>query len=418
MELVTLIYVLLIIAFAKAVGELVSRVNQPAIVGELLAGIILGPAIVGYFFMEELGDMYDPGTKSGGFISDLADFGMLFLMLYSGLQFSPKALRAASWQGSSIAVMGVAVPLAFGSVVLMLLGYEGTELAFVSLAIAVTALPVTMRVLVDLEVIRTKTAGTIISAAMVSDAALLLGLGLVLSSEQGRDSVPELALLAAGFVLFFALAVLIGRYVVPHIYQLLKWMRTGEAAFAVAIGFAIAFAVLAERMGLPAVIGAFIAGLLLSQTGTGLKTWERVQDILSGVTIGFLAPVFFVLIGFSVEFGEVAKAIPLLVCILAVAVAGKLIGSYLPARAWGLGRNESVAVGSMMMGKGAMELVFARIALEEGIIGERMFSVLILMAFVSTMLAPIMFKIFYNKAVERKEIQPAKITVVDVSRLD
>ena len=417
MELITLIYVLLIIAFAKAVGELVSRVNQPPIVGELLAGIILGPSILGFVFSDELDAMYDSRIGPGQFISYLADFGMLFLMLYAGLQFSPKALRAASWQGSSIAAMGVAVPLAFGSIAVFLLGSRSTELAFVSLAIAVTALPVTMRVLVDLEVIRTRTAGAIISAALVSDAALLLALGLVLSSNQGHDSPLELALLATGFVLFFALAVLIGRYVVPHIYQLLKWMRTGEAAFAVAIGFAIAFAILAERMGLPAVIGAFIAGLLLSQTGTGLKTWERVQDILSGVTIGFLAPVFFVLIGFSVEFDEVAKALPLLITILVVAVVGKLAGSYLPARAWGFGRNESIAIGSMMMGKGAMELVFARIALEQGIIDEQMFSVLILMAFISTMLAPILFKVFYNRAVEAKEIRPAQVTVVDVSRI-
>jgi Kef-type K+ transport system membrane component KefB len=417
MELITLIYVLLIIAFAKAVGELVSRVNQPPIVGELLAGIILGPSILGIIFSNELGPMYDQLSEPGKFISNLADFGMLFLMLYAGLQFSPKALRAATWQGGSIAAMGVAVPLAFGSVVVLLLGLKGTELAFVSLAIAVTALPVTMRVLVDLEVMQTRTAGTIISAALVSDAALLLALGLVLSSEQGHNSPTELALLATGFVLFFALAVLTGRYAVPRIYQLLKWMQTGEAAFAVAIGFAIAFAVLAERMGLPAVIGAFIAGLLLSQTGTGLKTWERVQDILSGVTIGFLAPVFFVLIGFSVEFDKVALAVPLLISILAVAVIGKLVGSYLPARAWGYGRNESIAIGSMMMGKGAMELVFARIALEQGIIDEQMFSVLILMAFISTMLAPILFKTFYNRAVLNKEIRPTQITVIDVSRI-
>ena len=418
MELITLIYVLLIIAFAKAVGEMVSRVNQPPIVGELLAGIVIGPSVLGLAFNEELEAMYSADFEPGQFISNLADFGMLFLMLYAGLQFSPKALRAASWQGSTIAAAGVALPVAFGAVVVFLLGYRGTELAFVSLAIAVTALPVTLRVLVDMEVVRTRTGGTIISAALVSDAALLLALGLVLSSYEGHDSPIDLAFLAGGFLLFFGLAILIGKYVVPYIYKMLKWMRTGEAAFAVAIGFAIAFAILAERMGLPAVIGAFIAGLLLSQTGTGLKTWERVQDILSGVTIGFLAPVFFVLIGFSVEFDEVAKALPLLASILAVAVIGKLVGSYLPARAQSFGRNESAAIASMMMGKGAMELVFARIALEQGIIDGQMFSVLILMAFISTMLAPIMFKTFYNRAVVKKEISASQVTVLDVSRME
>lgn len=416
MEFITLIYVLLIIAFAKAVGEIVSRVNQPPIVGELLAGIILGPSLLGVLFSGELDAMYDSTKGSGLFISTLADFGMLFLMLYAGLQFSPKALRAASIQGGAIAAMGIAIPMALGIIVAAMFDLRGTELAFVSLAISVTALPVTMRVLVDLGVMQTRTAGTIISAAIVSDAALLLGLGLVLSSKQGHGTPIELILLATGFVSFFALAVLIGRYAVPQIYRMLRWMRTGEAAFAVAIGFAIAFAILADWMGLPGVIGAFIAGLLLSQTGTGLKTWERVQDVLSGVTIGFLAPVFFVLIGFSVDFDAVANALPLFVAVLAVAIGGKMLGSYIPSRMGGLGSNESIAIGSMMMGKGAMELVFAKIALEEGIIDDQMFSVLIMMAFISTMLAPIIFTRFYNRAIMKKEIQPTK-AAADVSRV-
>jgi Kef-type K+ transport system membrane component KefB len=214
------------------------------------------------------------------------------------------------------------------------------------------------------------------------------------------------------------LAILLGKYIVPYVYRMLRWMRTGEAAFAVAIGFAIAFAILAERLGLPAVIGAFIAGLLLRQTGKGLKTWDRVEGILSGVTMGFLAPIFFVLIGFTVDFNMVSEALPLLTAVVLVAVLGKIIGSYLPARAMGVKRNEALAIGSMMMGKGAMELVFARIALEQGIIGPDLFSLLVLMAFASTILAPIMFKMFYNKAVESGEIQLSPKPAIDTSIIE
>jgi len=417
MELITLVYVLVIIGFAKAFGELASRVNQPAIVGELLAGVVLGPVLLGKVF-SELGDLYDLTLEPGRFISDLADFGMLFLMLYSGMLFSSRLLRSASLLGGCIAALGLAAPLAFGYVVGVLFGYEGNGLAFISIAVAVTALPVTIRILIDLEVMKTKTASTIVSAALISDVVLLLALSLVLSNARGGISFAETLYLGSGFILFFVLALLIGRYIVPYIYKLLKWMRTGEAAFAVAIGFAIAFAVLAERMGLPAVIGAFIAGLLLAQTGKGLKTWERVQDVLSGVTIGFLAPIFFVLIGFTLDFEEVACALPLLSAIILVAVLAKVFGSYLPARAWGLGKNESMAIGSMMMGKGAMEMVFAKVALEEGIIDLRLFSVLVLMAFLSTALAPVLFKLFYNRAVENREIHIAPVMVIDVSRVE
>ena len=111
------------------------------------------------------------------------------------------------------------------------------------------------------------------------------------------------------------------------------------------------------------------------------------------------------LIGFSVNFDIVSGNLPLLLVIVSVAVAGKIIGSYVPARALGVKRNEALAIGSMMMGKGAMELVFARIAYQNNLIEEDLFSVLVLMAFISTMLAPVMFKYFYNKAAMKGEIQ-------------
>lgn len=400
MELSILVYVLLLIAFAKALGEAVSRVNQPPIVGELLAGIILGPFILGEVFTG-LEEMY-----SSQFLSDLADLGILFLMLYVGMEFSPRNLFSSSWKGGSIAAMGLVFPLGLGYYLAILFGFEGAERAFIALAMAVTALPVTIRILKDMDVINTRTSETIVSAALITDIALLFAMGIVLGG--GRDASPyELLYLAAGFIMFFVLAFLIGRYVVPHIYKLLRRMQTGEGAFAVAIGIALVFAVLAERIGLPGFIGAFVAGVLLRETGTGLRVWARVEDILSGVTLGFLAPIFFVLIGFSLDFDAVSRNLPLLVAATSIAIVGKIAGSFIPARLLGIGGNESMAISSMMMGKGAMELVFARLALEEGLIGNEVFSVLVLMGFVSTFLAPVMFSYFFKRAERAGEIQPA-----------
>lgn len=400
MELSILVYVLLLIAFAKALGEAVSRVNQPPIVGELLAGIILGPFILGEVFAG-LEDMY-----SSQFLSDLADLGILFLMLYVGMEFSPRNLFSSSWKGGAIAALGIVFPLGLGYYLAILFGFEGAERAFIALAMAVTALPVTIRILKDMDVINTRTSETIVSAALITDIALLFAMGIVLGG--GRDASPyELLYLAAGFIMFFVLAFLIGRYVVPHIYKLLRRMQTGEGAFAVAIGIALVFAVLAERIGLPGFIGAFVAGVLLRETGTGLRVWARVEDILSGVTLGFLAPIFFVLIGFSLDFDAVSRNLPLLVAATSIAIVGKIAGSFIPARLLGIGGNESMAISSMMMGKGAMELVFARLALEEGLIGNEVFSVLVLMGFVSTFLAPVMFSYFFKRAERAGEIQPA-----------
>lgn len=398
MDLTILVYVLLIIAFAKAFGEIVSRFNQPPIVGELLAGIVLGPFLLGEVFTG-LGKMYEEQ-----FVRNLGDLGMLFLMLYIGLEFSPKLMRAYAWLGGAIAAVGVAVPLLLGLGVGIAFGLEGLTLAFVAVAMSVTALPVTIRVLKDMEVIKTRTSGVIISAALATDLALLFALGVILGTDEGATTAERVFYLAGSFILFFALALLVSRLVVPHVYKLLRWMRTGEAAFAVAVGIAIMFAVMAEWAGLPGVIGAFIAGLMLRETGTGLKVWARVEDILSGVTMGFLAPIFFVIIGFSVDFRSVASLLPLFMAVTSVALLGKIAGSYSASRLGGLSRNESMAIGSMMMGKGAMELVFARLALDKGLIGDDLFSVLVLMAFISTVLAPCLFKTFYNRAAQAGEI--------------
>lgn len=400
MDLIILIYVLLIIAFAKAFGEIATRFGQPSIVGELFAGIALGPALLGAVF-DGLEPMYE-----NQFITDLGELGMLFFMLYVGLELSPRNIFKASWPAGIIAAVGLFIPAVLGMVVGVAFGLSGLTLVFAALAMSVTALPVTVRILKDMEVLQTRTSNVVVNAALVTDLVLLIALGVILGTEDRDDGAQTALYLAASILVFFFLAYMIGRYIVPHLYQLLRWMRTGEAAFAIAIGLAITLAVTAEWAGLPGVIGAFVAGMLLREAGTGLRVWARVEEILSGVTLGFLAPIFFVFIGFSVDFGSVAANLGFFGSILAVAIGGKMLGTYIPSRAGGLGHNESVAVGAMMMGKGAMELVFAQIALDQGLIDETLFSLLVLMAFTSTFLAPVLFKHFYNKAVCKREIPP------------
>ena len=403
MEISVLIYVLLIIAFAKMMGEIVTRFNQPSIVGELLAGIVLGPFLLGEI-IPQLQSMY-----TDTFIQGLADLGMLLLMLYVGMEFSPKQLMASSTVGVAIAAVGLVLPFILGFVAGVYFGLEGVALIFVSIALSVTALPVTIRILKDMEVVNTSTAGKIISAALITDISLLFAMGIILGEGEisGPQPTESIFFLAMGYILFFAIAIIVGKFFIPHLDKILGWMRTGEAAFAIAIGIAILFAVIADFVHLPSFIGAFIAGMILRETGTRLRVWTRVEDILSGITLGFMAPIFFVLIGFTVDFGAVftnSSIILLFITLLSIAIFGKFVGSYIPAKLSGLSTNESMAISSMMMGKGAMELVFAKLALQQGIIKEDLFSILVLMAFISTALAPILFKHYFNKAACKGEI--------------
>lgn len=405
MDISVMVFILLIIGFAKALGELVSRISQPAIVGELLAGIILGPFVLGSF-VSELHMMY-----ADEFIRNLADLGILLLLLYVGLEFSFERMLVSFRSGLIIALGGMILPMALGVMLGATFGMNEQTMLFLAIAISVTALPVTIRILKDLEVLETETSSRIISAAMITDISLLFAMAIVVAAPVDGRGSEKAFVLCAGFIMFFILVFLVSHYVIPQLYKLLIRLRTGEAAFAIAIGFAMAFAIFASFVGLPDFVGAFIAGMMLRETGSKLKVWAHVEDILSGITLGFLAPIFFVLIGFSVDFGTLflttPNAIILFTLILLIATLGKVLGSLIFARLAGIKKNESYAIGFMMMGKGVMELVFAKIALESELISTDIFSALVLMAFISTSLAPILFKHYFNKAVLSNEIVKA-----------
>jgi len=303
------------------------------------------------------------------------------------------------------------LPMALGVMLGATFGMNEQTMLFLAIAISVTALPVTIRILKDLEVLETETSSRIISAAMITDISLLFAMAIVVAAPVDGRGSEKAFVLCAGFIMFFILVFLVSHYVIPQLYKLLIRLRTGEAAFAIAIGFAMAFAIFASFVGLPDFVGAFIAGMMLRETGSKLKVWAHVEDILSGITLGFLAPIFFVLIGFSVDFGTLflttPNAIILFTLILLIATLGKVFGSLIFARLAGVKKNESHAIGFMMMGKGVMELVFAKIALESELISTDIFSALVLMAFISTSLAPILFKHYFNKAVLSNEIVKA-----------
>jgi Kef-type K+ transport system membrane component KefB len=405
MDITVLIYILLIIAAAKVLGEVVTRFNQPQIVGELLAGIILGPFAIGAIIPQIQG-MYSDEIVQG-----LADLGILFLMLIVGLEFNPKMLLKSSTSSIAIAAGGMMLPLALGFVAAILLGQSGPAVIFIALALSVTALPVTIRILKDMEVIQTTTGRKIIMSAIFTDISLLFALAIVLREGglSGAQLTDNLFNLAIGYILFFTIAILVGHFFIPHLFKILKWMRSGEAAFGITVAIAIAFAVFATMVNLPEFIGAFAAGMMMREAGTALKVWTRVEDILTNITMDFLAPIFFVLIGFSVNFAAVFLGGPsvllLFGAVLTIAIVAKMVGTYVPARLTKLSKNESMAIASMMMSKGAMELVFAKLALQQEIIDEALFSVLVLMAFVSTLLAPILFRHYFNKACVQGEIE-------------
>ncbi len=393
-----LFYILLILLVAtRAFGEVAERLGQPALVGELTAGVAIG-AIVASFpgtfpTLSGLGD-------NEVFIT-ITDLGMFFLMLFAGLEMQPRKIFERSASSLAVAFGGMVVPLALGVglgwVFLPDSPLRVAQCLFLGTALAITAVPATVRILADLNLLDTRIGQTIVSAAVIDDVFSLMLLawftGMIGAEE--ASGLLELAILSGKVVLFFIVTALIGLFVFPWGGRFIHHLRVHELEISSMLVAAFAFAVLAEVLGLHFIVGAFIAGLYFGRKTIDGKSYERVRNTVSGMTFGFLAPIFFASIGFELNFTSVVEIPGFLALLIACAFLGKIGGAGLMARAFGFSRNESLMIGVGMSPRGAVELVIAGIVLKAGLlvgdseIVRNLFSAVVIMSVVTTVLSPI-----------------------------
>lgn len=383
----SLLSLLLVVAAALAGGALARRLGYPSILGELMAGIVLGPPLLGLLETDEA-------------LVVLGEFGVLLMMLYIGLHIDLKDLQRVSWAGLLAAAGGFIVPAGLGFAVTVGFGGSVTAAIFVGLAMGVTSLATKSRILVDLRILDTRIAHVLMVGALVSDmAALVVFAGVigVAGPEGGQlaagwELVLELlpvVLKAAGFVV---VAYLVGSRLLP---SGLRWLagriaRDTPTMFVVVVLIGLLFAEAAELAGLHAILGAFVAGLFIDEDVLPRRTARSVESVLATVSIGLLAPIFFVTAGFEVTFDVFRTDLALLVLVVALATVGKVVGTalfYIPS---GHGWREGVAVGVGMNGRGAVEIIVAEIALTMGLISQEVFSILVFMAIATTASVPVL----------------------------
>jgi Kef-type K+ transport system membrane component KefB len=382
MEL-SLLNLLLVLAIALAGGMLASRLGYPAILGELLFGIVFGPPVLGVVHGEEA-------------LGVLGEVGILLMMLYIGLHMNPSDLTRASRPGVLAAIGGFIVPATLGFGAAIVFGFGPMAGAFIGLAMGVTSLATKSRILADLEILDTRIAHVLMAGALLSDTAALIAFaGIVslasLEVANGFGAAGEILRVSGQAALFLVAAYLAGTRLFPAGGRLLTRLGITDrgSLFLVVVLTGLGFAELAEVAGLHGILGAFLAGLFLDTKILGRRVGREVEHLLRTVSIGFLAPVFFVSAGFEVTFDVFRSDLAFLVAVVVLATAGKILGTtlfYLPT---GLGWREGVAVGAGMNGRGAVEIIVAEIALELGLIGRDVFSILVFMALATTATVPI-----------------------------
>lgn len=373
---------LLVLVAAFAAGNLANRLGHPAVLGELLAGIILGPPLLGIL-------------QAGEALAVLAEVGVLLMMLYVGMEVDPNDLKKVSWAGALAAIGGFITPFVLAFLTVRWFGGDVMASLFVAIAAGITSLVTKSRILSDLKLLDTRVAHVMMAGALIADTLSLIIFTLILGlAERGAVDVGELSLVALRIVLFFVGTTIIGLKVFPWVgHRLTEAGLTGRTfTFTLVLIIAVLFGELAELAGLHAILGAFLAGLFIRENVLGRTLSQSLTNAVEDASIGFLAPIFFVTAGFGVSFDVFQTDLGLFLAIMAVATIGKILGTalfYLPT---GYGWREGIAIGAGMNGRGAVEIIVAGIALDMGLISQEIFSILVFMAIFTTAAVPLFLK--------------------------
>jgi Kef-type K+ transport system membrane component KefB len=404
-----ILYVLLVLLLVTRVfGEIAARLSQPPLLGELLAGIALGAAVSTY------ADLFPllAGLTEDKTFGALSNLGIFFLMLFAGIELRMGELAEVSGKSIVIGVSGLVVPVTAGfGLAWMVFPDSSLKLAqclFVGTALAITAVPVSIRVLMDLGQLHSAAGRTIVSAAVIDDLLSLILLAFLtglITSDTGLD-FRGLALLVRDVAAFLGIAFFVGRSIVPRVRPFVRRWRTAEFAFTSLLLASLTFALLADWLGLHFIMGAFVAGLLFERRYAGRDNFEQVRQKVSAITVGFLAPIFFASIGLHIDASAVSEIPGFLVLLIAVAFFTKLAGAGVPAYLLGLSKRDAWAVGVGMSGRGAVELVIADIALHAGLFNQpdpappiiaSLFSAIVIVAITTTVAAPLALRWIFGR---------------------
>jgi Kef-type K+ transport system membrane component KefB len=337
----------------------------------------------------------------------IASIGMLFIMLSAGMEMDVGDLARASKRGILVALGGVILPLVFGYGVGVLFlpesDYKIAQCFFLGVALSITAIPALSRVLCDLDLMQTKLGNTLINAAIADDilGLILLAILTTMITGEGIPSAGSLGILIAKVIGFFIASLTVGKFLMPSLGKKLSTMKSKEVEFSISLIIALAFGIGAEYAGMHFIIGGLVAGMFLREGTFGEEIAAELESKISGITLGFLAPIFFVSIGLNVDLSALSVAPLFVLALLVAAITGKLLGSSIPAWLSGFSKKESLAIGIGMNGRGAVEIIVAAVALETGLftlprptppIVSAIFSSVVIMAIVTTFIVPVGMK--------------------------
>lgn len=393
----------LMIVVAKTMGYISVRFGQSAVLGELFAGVILGPSILDLMHNHAI---FEDGNAVEHTIIEVAEVGVLFLMFMAGLEIDLRSMLRVVKSSLLAGFLGVFVPLTLVAGVTVLFDYGIEESVFIGLILAATSVSISAQVMLELGVLESREGLTLLGAAVIDDVLVILLISLFLAINPGGvvevgESRPIVEVVVR-LVAFLTIGVGLSWYFLPKIAAVVHDLPISEGAVTVAVVSALLIGFAAEHLGgVAAITGAFVAGVSLGQARRDVV--EEIEHGLHSINYGFLVPVFFVSIGLQTDLTLLDSTIlPLAILLTIVAIFSKVVGAGVGGLLTGFERMGALRVGIGMVSRGEVGLIVATIGITSGIIAEGLFAAIVFVVLFTTLVTPPLVRWSFAAQIESK----------------
>lgn len=374
MEFITLLALMLFLTLV--VSHIFNRLNLPAVIGQLILGVILGKGVFNI-------------VKADNNVNLFAEIGVILLMFLAGLESNLKLLRKHLVPSITVAIFGVILPVALTLMTSLIFGINFKESIFISVVFAATSVSISVEVLKSLNYLSSASGTVILGAAVVDDILAISILSVMSGTLTGAFSMQKILMLLGLWLLFGILIVVLHKWVIPQIIHLADYIEATQAPtiFALVICFVMAY--IADKVELDAVLGAFVAGIAVSNS----KYYkEKIGSNIEAIGYSIFIPVFFISIGLNLEFSSFLKDFWLIVFFTITGVIGKLFGAGFGAKLSGFDLKDSYVIGSGMISRGEMALIIGQIGFSAHLLSEEYYSAVIISVILITIISPFFLK--------------------------
>lgn len=400
-EFLLIVQIALLLAVGRGLGEIMQRIGQPSVIGELLAGLLLGPSLLGWLWPAAQSAVFPPAPEQKALLEGIAQFGILLLLLLTGMETDLKLVRKVGRAAVAISIAGIVVPFLCGFALGQflpenLLPHPEARLVaslFMGTALSISSVKIVAVVVREMNFMRRNVGQIIVATAVIDDTIGWIIIAIIFSlASHGSLDILAVAQAVLGTLAFLAISFTIGRRLV---FQLIRWANdtlvSSAAVITVILLLMSGMALITHLIGVHTVLGAFVAGVLVGESPI---LAHQIDDRLRGLISSLFMPVFFGLAGLSTDLTVLKDPNLLLLtaALILIASVGKFGGAFVGGAIGGLSRKESLALASGMNARGSTEVIIATIGLSMGVLSQNLFSMIVTMAILTTMAMPPMLR--------------------------